>query len=399
MNSAQSCIALDVSKGSSHVCAYLMKDKLIQTPIQILHDREGFSVLDQLAEKLSSDSGGPPVFVYETTGIYHRPLKRYLNDKGYVQIEVSPLLAAKHRKNSGIRIPKSDKADPKSLARLFYDIEISVKPPTDEVYYELLQYDRYYQGLTRLMVTCKVHFKEKLDILFPRIEDTIEDIYTPYTLQLLGKYPHPDLVLRKRTDALENELIKNGIQSSKADNYIQNLKMYCHNCMPGSPSHSVDTLILKSYIQKIQYYVNERNQAIAKMTDLVKDFPLYHQLQTIPGVGPLLSVRLIAELGDLSRFRNDRQLIAYAGLDPIVYQSGQYDGKHSRISKKGNRYLRSILYQIIGVSIQVKFDHSLKEYVQKKRQTHAFKSAMIAGCSKLLRVIFSLYHTNETYLY
>ena len=211
MNSTQSCIALDVSKGSSHVCAYESKDRLIQAPIQILHNREGFKVLDELVQKLNSDSSSPPMFIYETTGIYHRPLKRYLGEKNYVQIEVSPLLAAKHRKNSGIRVPKSDKADPKSLARLFYDADLSAKPKVDEIYYDLLQYDRYYQGLIRLLIECKIHFKEKLDILFPRLDTLLNDIYKPYTLELFSQYPHPDLILYKRFDALENELIKNGL--------------------------------------------------------------------------------------------------------------------------------------------------------------------------------------------
>jgi transposase len=397
MISAQSCIALDVSKGSSHVCAYTSKDNLIQTPIQILHDREGFRVLDQLVEKLNIENGSSPIFIYESTGIYHRPLKTYLTEKKYVQIEVSPLLAAKHRKNSGIRIPKSDKADPKSLARLFYDVDLTVRPSIDEGYYDLLQYDQCYQFLTRLMVTCKVHFKEKLDILFPRIEVSFNPVYTSYLLELFDKYPHPELILHKRSDALENELLKNGIQKSRVNSFVRQLKSFCQNCMPGSSSVSVDTMILRIYIQQIQYYIQERDQLMNKMINLVGSIPLYSQLQTIPGIGPLLAARLIAELGDLSRFDNSRQLTAYAGLDPVVYQSGQFEGKHLSISKKGNRHLRAILYQIIVLSTQVKHDHSLKIYVQNKKQTHSNKSANIAGCAKLLRIIFSLYRSNETY--
>lgn len=262
MNSAQPCIALDVSKGSSHVCAYLSKDNLIQPPIQILHDREGFSVLDQLVGKLSTKIGSPPVFVYESTGIYHRPLKTYLAEKQYTQIEVSPLLAAKHRKNSGIRVPKSDKADPKSLAHLFYDMDLEVRPLPDEIYFELLQYDRYYQALTQIMITCKVHFKEKLDVLFPRIEETFKPIFTPYLLELLLNYPHPELILHKRSDALENELLRSNIQKNRVYSFVRQLKAYCENCMPGSSKFSADTLILKFYIQQIQYYIKERHWII-----------------------------------------------------------------------------------------------------------------------------------------
>ena len=110
-----------------------------------------------------------------------------------------------------------------------------------------------------------------------------------------------------------------------------------------------------------------------------------------------MAVRLVAELGDLSRFRNVCQLTAYAGLDPLAYQSGKNDGKHLCISKKGNRYLRLLLYQVKCISANVKTDHPIREYVQKKKQIHLAKSARIDGCVKLLRIIYSLYHSGEVY--
>lgn len=397
MNGTQACIAIDVSKGISHVCAYVSKDSMVQKPIEILHDREGFKVLDDLYHRLNTGEGSPPIFIYETTGIYHLPLKRYLKDKQYPQTEVSPLLAAKHRKNSGIRVPKSDKADPKSLARLFYDVEMPLYSNSNEMYYELLQLDRNYQALTKLLVTCKVHFKEKLDILFPRFEEHFGNAYLTYFLNLLEAYPHPELIHRKRCDAIKRRLIEDGLQSSRAQHIVVELKDYCQNCISGTSAESVDTQILKWFIQQIRFYTNERNRIIEQMTSIAKELPLFEQLKSVPGIGPLLAVRLIAELGDLSRFRNVRQLTAYAGLDPLVYQSGKNDGKHLSISKKGNRYLRSLLYQVICISANVKTDHPIKEYVQKKKQTHPVKSARIAGCAKLLRIIYSLYHSGEVY--
>jgi transposase len=397
MNSTQSCIAIDVSKGKSHVCAYATKDVMVQKPIEILHDREEFKVLDDLYNRLNTMEGSPPIFIFETTGIYHRPLKRYLKGQQYPQSEVSPLLAAKHRKNSGIRVVKSDKADPKSLVRLFYDVDLPLDQNLNDMYYELLQLDRNYQALTNLMVTCKVHFKEKLDILFPRFEDYFGNVFLTYFLNLLEANPHPTLILHKRSDAIKRRLIEDGLQCGRSPSVVMALKNYCLNCTPGASAESVDTQILKLFIQQIRFYTNERNRIIEQMTGLVEDIPFFKQLKSIPGIGPLLAVRLFAELGDLSRFRNIRQLTAYAGLDPIVYQSGQNDGKHLSISKKGNRYLRSLLYQVICISTSLTIDHSIKIYVQKKKQTHPMKSARIAGCAKLLRIIYSLYRSGELY--
>jgi len=84
------------------------------------------------------------------------------------------------------------------------------------MYYELLQLDRNYQALTKLLVTCKVHFKEKFDILFPRFEEHFGNVYLTYFLNLLEAYPHPELIHRKRCDAIKRRLIEGGLQSSRA---------------------------------------------------------------------------------------------------------------------------------------------------------------------------------------
>lgn len=100
MNTNQPSIINDVSKGSCHVCAYISKENIIQPKIQILYDSKGFLVLDLMVEKISIENGNRPIFIYESTDIYHRSLKSYLTEKKFIQIEVSPILYKKHCKNS-----------------------------------------------------------------------------------------------------------------------------------------------------------------------------------------------------------------------------------------------------------------------------------------------------------
>lgn len=398
MDRTQPCIAIDVSKGNSHVCGFIEALKPTEKVIKIQHNHQGFDSIETLYNHLQVVTQKNPVIIFESTGIYHRCLRFFLEDKRFDFIEVSPLLSAKHRKNSSIRSAKTDARDTYALARLFYDVEFELNQPTNEIYHELKQLHRYYSGLTPLLVKCKVHFNEKLDILFPSFRSEIDDnVYKLYYLELFKQFPHPSCLSAKRIDVIERILHKNGMQKLRARLIAEKIKNYCKTCYSGSTDRSVDTMILVKFIEKIQMLQLERDQVLLRMMEYGEHLPLNLQLQSIPGIGPTISICLISELGDLSRFENSRQLLAYAGLDPIVYQSGKMSGQGLKISKKGNKHLRRLLFLAITLGVNSKYDHPIKDFFQKKKQTRPTKSAYIASCDKLLRIIFRINQTGELY--
>jgi transposase len=398
MNRTQPCITIDVSKGSSHVCGFTEATVPCGKVKKIHHDKEGFQQIETLYYHLSRLTEKTPIIVYESTGIYHRGLRFFLEEMKLDFIEVSPLLSAKHRKNSSIRSAKTDVRDTYALSRLFYDVEFQLNQPIQEVYYQLQQLHRHYSSMVQLSIKCKVHFNEKLDILFPSFRTEIDDqVYNSYYLDLLKQYPHPKILMFKRVDVIERNLRENGIQKSRARSMAERIKNYCKNCYPGSLENSVDTLIFVKLIEQIQMYQAEKERISKKMIAYVNHLPLYRQLQSIPGIGPALASYLMSELGDLSRFEHHKQLLAYAGLDPIVSQSGKISGEGLKISKKGNKHLRRLLYQVVVMGVKSRFDHPIKAFYVKKKQTRSPKSAYIASCDKLLRIIFRMSQTGELY--
>lgn len=398
MDYNQPCIAIDVSKGSSHVCGFRRATQPHGKIFRISHDSQGFESLKLLSQNLNEVTNQTPIFIFETTGIYHRAMKRYFDMNQLPYKEVSPLLAAKHRKNSAIRSGKTDARDTHALSKLFYDTDIKLNQSGDEVYHELKQLHRYYLSLTSLLVKCKVHFNEKLDVIFPNFRKEIAvDVYKRYYLELLKQYPHPEVLSSKRVDAIENVLIRYGARTSTARRKAERIKTYAKNCWSGSDVDSVDTFILVSYIEQIQEYQSQREHIIERMIQSGKQLHLYGQLQTIPGIASKTAICLIAELGDLSMFVNSKQIIAYAGLDPVVYQSGQNSGKGLSISKKGNKHLRTLCFTTVQRSVGSRFEHPNKSFYQKKRQNTSNYSAIIASCDKMLRIIFSMNQTGEIY--
>jgi transposase len=122
---------------------------------------------------------------------------------------------------------------------------------------------------------------------------------------------------------------------------------------------------------------------------------------SIVGIGRNLAARIIAELGDMSRFPNRRAISAFAGLNPKILQSGDVDGTHLKISKKGNRHLRCLLYLGASCNYRLKKRDPLYEFNQKKRQQSQSplkpKAANIAAAHKLLVIIYALVRNGEKY--
>ena len=132
-----------------------------------------------------------------------------------------------------------------------------------------------------------------------------------------------------------------------------------------------------------------------------KEVSYFPSIVSIAGIGENLAARLIAELGDLSRFKNRRALAAYAGLNPKIRQSGDVEGKHLKISKKGNRHLRCLLYLGASCNYRLKKHDEICEFNKKKRQQSQSplkaKAANIAAARKLLVVIYALSRSGELY--
>ena len=189
-----------------------------------------------------------------------------------------------------------------------------------ELFNDLQELHRYYYSLTAHLVKVKVNFNERMDVVFPNIrKDFYGNIYKKYYLELLKQLPHPDLILNKRVDALANILCKFGIRKSRANDKAILLKEYCLNTYSGCSVGSVDSINFSKHIDRILELTKEGEDIADIMIRLGNKHRLYEPLQTIPGIGPILAIFLIAEMGDLSRFSSGKQLVAFAGLDPIVY--------------------------------------------------------------------------------
>ena len=383
------CVAVDVSKSKSHYQGWINIDKKCGNAKCIEHNKIGFQEISDKLKELEGITNEKPVVVFESTGVYHRSLQQYLEDNNIDYIMISPLASAKIRK-SNIRSTKNDKRDCKTIARAYFEKDFPLHKKSDEIYDNLREMNRYYHYLTEQLKKCKVQFKLLLDIIFPKF-DLYDNDYSGIPMTLFSKYHHPDEIKNKHPESLAKYLAS---KTCHHYNYCLkeaiNIIKYCNECQSGCSKDSVDCVLFSEVIKQVKNKVEEQELYLQKIIDLAKDLPNYELLLTIPGISNNLAARILAEIGDISRFPRARSLVAYAGIDPNVYQSGENDGLHLRITKKGNKELRCLLYLAIHNTIQG--NNVIANYYHKKIATGLpSKVAKIAYMNKLLRIIYSMY--------
>ena len=389
------CISLDVSKGSSFYQGFKGLDEPITKPKKIEHNLEGFKELLNLKEKIKKQYNEDCVVIFESTGIYHKPLQTYLDEHDFKYTIISPLLSAKVRK-SDIRGTKTDAKDCASIAKVFYLKELRIYTKIDEIYADLKEKSRYYDFLVDEMKRWKIEFRRLLDIIYPGFDRVYDDLYGDFIQTFLLEYSHPEMIRKRRLDTIAKFLEKHTChKEAYCIRQAQIIKEYAENCASGCSSKSYLVNQFDTVIHNLNAQIKHLQIVLEEIIELAKTLPNYDSIASIPGIGENLAARILAEIGDISRFNNVSQLVAFSGVDPQIYQSGQVSGLHLRISKKGNKKLRCLLYLAVTCMIKTSRDTSIVDFYKKKKdkeiiEKQCFQYALVASMNKLIRIIYSL---------
>ena len=245
----------------------------------------------------------------------------------------------------------------------------------------------------------KVEFRRLLDVTYPGFDKVFNELYCDYTMEILKQYHHPDEIRKRRVDTIASFIEKKTCHKGAfALKQAEALKNYASSCHSGCDKDSYLCEQLETVIRTLDGQIKHLDEVLEEIVETAKKLPEYESIRSIPGIGDNLARRILAELGDASRFTNSSQVVAYAGIDPNIYQSGEISGEHLRISKKGNKKLRCLLYLAVTCMIKVgKADSILRFYQKKKQQGLAPKAAKVAAMNKLLRIIYSLIKNKATY--
>ena len=384
-------VGIDVAK-DKHDCFIMNSEgEVLFNPFVIQNNREGF---DSLYEKICSvaDDFTKVKVGLEATGHYSYNILGYLLDKGLPTYVINPLHTNLYRKSLSLRKTKTDKVDAHTIATMLLS-DVNLKSYSNTLYHneELKSLTRYRFDKVNERAKLKISIARLVNILFPELEKLVSTLHMASVYELLSQYPSAKQIasahLTKLTNLLSNAS-KGRYSKEKAEEIRNAARRSIGSDMPAKSlelKHTIKLIKeLDAEIEEIEFHI-----------EIIMD-EINSPILTIPGISYRMGAMIIAEIGDFDNFSSPDKILAYAGLAPSIYQSGQFTASHSRMEKRGSRYLRYALFNSAKYVCQ--WDDTFAEYLAKKRsEGKHYYVAISHACKKLIRVIYHLETTGESY--
>ena len=388
-------VGIDVSKGKSMVAIMRPFGEVVASPSEVAHTN---SDLSELAKSLKRLKGETKV-IMECTGHYYQPIARVLREAGLFVSAVHAKLIHDYGNNT-IRKVKTDKADAIKIANygLSNWLELPEYVPENDIRHMLKTFSRQYTKYGKVKTMLKNNFISLTDQIFPGVNDLFSspprksDGHEKW-MDFAMKFWHYECVcnLTPRTfsERYQKWCKKEGYKFSqnKADD------IYASACghISVMPRNETTRLLVTQVVKQLNA-VSESIAVVAnEMKRLAEMLPEYPVVTALFGVGDILGPQLMAEIGDVCRFRNKGSLVAFAGLEAPPYQSGKFESGDRNISKKGSPHLRKTLFQVMVCYLQLApANEPIYQFIDRKRaEGKHYYSYMTAGCAKLLRIYYA----------
>ncbi len=395
-------VGIDVSADFSYVAILAPNGDVYKKSFKIKHDLNGFNHLVSEIKKVEEEFNMKTGIFMESTGVYHLSLFHYLNKYFDNTFVINPLIT-KSNKNGGIRKVKNDKKDALSIATIgkFQNIKLSQQLSLD--IFLLKNLVREYYKLTDTCSTFKKKLSADLRVIFPGYSTIFSDPTSKSSIELLSKYPTPQLILAAPKDDIISILLRN---SKKGSTWSENIYSKLvdtanHAIIIGLPLHGLSVKISSSItlIKTIQTEVDILLEQIDSFIES-ETFPEsirknIELIDSIPGIGRLTAITLIAEIGDINGFLKPKHLVAFFGVDSSVNESGNFKGDDNKISKRGTRMGRRALYAVALASIRnnrngIPINKVLLDYYQINMKGKKSKVALVAIMHKIINYIFAV---------
>jgi transposase len=379
---------IDIAKRQHAIALLDGKGQLVQPILSIPNDRAGF---DQLIQALP-DPDAVAVGL-EATGHYWVALYDALTRQGFSVVVLNPLQVAAYRR-SGVRKVKSDRSDAVWIADF---LRIANPSPTRQdlpVLLQLRELSRFRFRLTDQIGDIKRKLLTILDRVFPEYEQLFSSVFLRTSRALLEQAVSAQEVAEmdlQELAALLQEASRGRFGREKA----QQIQAHARRSVGVGFLADAAQIEMRCLLAQIELLEQQRDQIDDALAILMGQIPQH--LTSIPGIGPVTGAAIVAEIGDVSRFDSVEKLVAYAGIDPSVYQTGQFRASEAHMSKRGSPYLRHALW--LAASVAIKHDPQLQAYYQRKRQEGKhYGTALGAVCRKLLARVYIVLKEQRPYV-
>lgn len=384
-------VGIDVAK-DKHDCFIVSSEgEVLQDVFTIRNNMTGFDDLFQRIRSVSGNLDKVKVGL-EATGHYSYNILGFLLDKGLTTFVINPLHTNLYRKSLSLRKTKTDKVDARTIASMLMS-DVNLKSYTDTAYHneELKSLTRYRFDKVKERAQLKQSVARLVTILFPELEKLVPTLHMVSVYALLSEYPgagHVAAANLTHLKALLNDVSRGHYGREKAVEIRDAARCSIGSRMPAK------SLELRHTIKLIRELDTEIVEIEAEIKSIMDE--LQSPILTIPGISYRMGAMIIAEIGDFSRFDSPDKILAYAGLSPSTYQSGQLTSSYSHMEKRGSRYLRYALFN--AAKFVCNWDPSFAEYLAKKRsEGKHYNVAISHAAKKLVRLIYALEKSRQPY--
>lgn len=383
---------VDIAKADHVIAAVDETGAEVARPMAFKNTEAGFERCVAWLESIAQTEDD--VFVgMEATGHYWMACFAYLTAAGYRACVVNPMQVSAMRKLKGLSGVKNDRIDSLLIAETLrqgnYD---ETRLATDEVQ-ALKQLTRYHQGLKQELATVKTQAICVLDAYFPEYAGLFSDMFGAASLKVLSECPTPSEVARKRASSIA-KMLSEGSHGRLGADRAARVKAAARSSVGIRLGEDAASFQIKTMVSQIEFL----NATIAKVEREVEGLleRVEPNITTIPGVSITTGAQIVAEIGDVKRFKNAASTVKYAGLNSGVDESGKFSAEGVPITKQGSPYLRRSLWLAANRARQ--FDPRLKAFYDKKRREGKPHRVAVTACArKLCHVVYAVMRDGEPY--
>ena len=349
---------------------------------------------DSLIDKLKKYSTDDIIIGMEATGHYWLALYSYLLEKDFNIIVINPIQTDAWRHATDIRKRKTDSSDSVLIADFIRFGNFQNSSIADEKYLNLRNMTRFRHSLIEQIGDLKRKIIANLDLVFPEYSSYFSDIFGQTSKEILLNFNTAEDFKNLKTKDFE-KVLRNITLKKAATIKLNSLKQISQSFFGVKFALSSYSIQIKCLIEQIKVIEDQVKLIENEIESIVKD--LNTPIFTIPGIGYVTGAVILAELGDINKFSSDKKIVAYAGLDATVNQSGQSDGQHGHLSKRGSTHLRKALFQAAFVASTN--DTIFKDFYDKKRKEGKHHLVAVnAVARKMCHVIYAVLKKNEPYV-
>ena len=384
-------VGIDVSK-DKHDCFILSSEgEVLADVFTIPNNLDGFRFLLRRIRDCTHAQDKIKVGL-EATGHYSCNLLGFLLDNGLPTYVLNPLRTNIYRKSLSLRKTKTDRVDARTIASMLLS-DVGLKPYTDTAYHneELKSLTRYRFDKVKERAKLKTSISRLVCILFPELEKLVPSLHIASVYALLEEFPGSKQIAAAHLTRLETLL-----ETASKGRYKRDMALEIRDAARNSigswmPAKSLELQHTIRLIRELDDEIAEIEEQIQAIID-----ELNSPITTIPGIGFRMAAMIFAEVGDFTRFDSPDKLLAYAGMSPSTYQSGQLKNCYPHMEKRGSRYLRYALYN--ATKYVCHWDPTFAAYLAKKRaEGKHYNVALSHAAKKLVRLIFAMEKSRQPY--